>query len=903
MMRLIPPNPSNLGPRRLKSAVRAMRVSLRDRGLGPGSGAEVEGVDLQRRTATLRRKASGGELTAKDRRKIPSVVPWMFEKNQRQQAAELIRASLGPSGTVSPRLWWTLCCWFPDGKGFPPLDSMRPAVTKRWARRQPFVAGLSTTNRLSSVVANEFRGRDVTLVDGLEQFNLPFGSPLCDGVMNALTNVPADAWLEKHATACLSALSSMAPGSVWVGRVGRALLEPAYTTGATPADVAGGTQLGDLIAGLLPALPKNTSAAAWNALGDGAREMIRWWKTQRDLERFFSKWNAETEREEFWRRYVRQIADIEGFEEAGALAVRLGDVWYVEVGWTGFATYAYRASGWERAARSFRRATTPEVIRAYHRDRVDKAVHRGTWQPKFIEWVRGLSGVGPDSERVSRGGRGSRARHAASQRPRVSASRTSRAQAGGGVSGSHPAARSAHTAESFWLELIAASPGRMRRVEALTVGEEVQFFDAHGGRMEVRNGNGEVLGIAPHPLAKRVREGRGRPAGVVREVRLRTERNKKPSCSVSFGTTAATATSQRQKSRAAAATGRTVSPTGAVFSERFWVESIAAGQGRSARVEALGTGDSVFLLPSMPGNRAELTDGSGGSLGMVPQHYSRIVRQIQAAGGAVVGLVSEVRRKRGGGARSLEVEIYGGQGAPAAELGRGRAASSPPPPRVLSFPVNTTLGGYQNSAVRSARVLQLSAGTKVKLSHSDFKVLVHTLEDKWLGYLEGEEAEYVRAQMAGGVELKAVISQLRTDRRQAIQGCHLIVSLVHSTPPAQRLAPAPSKREAGSRKGWDRIRAKGMTIVNPDGTSRQTLIPMLSEGDVLKAVPHRVASSGVRRVRLLNAAGAEVGHLSGTKGDAIASKILRGAKPTVEVAEVLPPDSSRLWKLVVYVQM
>ena len=181
-----------------------------------------------------------------------------------------------------------------------------------------------------------------------------------------------------------------------VGAIGRQLLESAAERGAGPKDVAPGAPFARVVEAVARRMPSDRRHAAWTRLGSKAAELIRWWQTQRDLEKFFREFDADPARENFWRRYMRTITGVEAHKRASALAMKIGPVWFVEFGKPGNACYAYGDAEWRGSVAARRRARSERDLKWLHPRKWKKShIPDWDWEPRFVDWVYDLTRIRP----------------------------------------------------------------------------------------------------------------------------------------------------------------------------------------------------------------------------------------------------------------------------------------------------------------------------------------------------------------------------------------------------------------------------------------------------------------------------------------------------------------------------
>jgi len=385
-----PPNAQRLGPRALTSAARAMRQDFRRRGLLQ-DGVSLAGIDLDEETEALEYEVASGKLTPRSLSRAPSVMAWLGEQGESDRAQALLAELVRLRVVRSPRLWWTAACYLRDPRALTGLEAARPRQD-RLARRFPHAATAASLEDLDQHLANVAVQSGLPLHAAFDSLSLPPVGPLRAEVLGHLLSPAARPWLLAHSipqlTAAARAFSETPEGVQVVDTV----LAPIRRRGATPADVARGQPLAQVVAAVRHALPDAPDGSLWRSLTDDAAELLRWWRVQQDLSTAFEQWRSEPERMAFWRGYIRSIADIAVWQDANALAIRLHDDWYVEIGRTGFATYVFTDQEMRRHRRTFESAQRPDIIR----DRAGwrRLEHRGySWAESNADEIARWSGV------------------------------------------------------------------------------------------------------------------------------------------------------------------------------------------------------------------------------------------------------------------------------------------------------------------------------------------------------------------------------------------------------------------------------------------------------------------------------------------------------------------------------
>jgi len=385
-----PPNVQRLGPRALTSAVRAMRQDFRRRGLLQ-DGVRLEGIDLDEETDALEAEVASGKLTPRRLSRAPSVVAWLGEQGESDRAQELLSDLVRLRVVRSPRLWWTAACYLRDPRALITLERARPP-RDRLARRYPHAATAEDLSELDQHLANVAVQSGLPLHEAFDGLSLPPVGSLRTQVLGHLHSPSALPWLLAHSVPQLTAAARAFAETPEGAQLVDALLAPIRRRGATPADVAKGRPLAQVVAAIRHALPDATDGSLWRSLSDDAAELLRWWQVQQDLSTAFEQWRSEPERMAFWRGYIRSIADIAVWQDANALVIRLNDDWYVEIGRTGFATYVFSDQEMRRHRRTFEAAIRPDIIR----DRAGwrRLEHRGySWAENNAGKIARWSGV------------------------------------------------------------------------------------------------------------------------------------------------------------------------------------------------------------------------------------------------------------------------------------------------------------------------------------------------------------------------------------------------------------------------------------------------------------------------------------------------------------------------------
>lgn len=233
----------------------------------------------------------------------------------------------------------------------------------------------------------------------ISTFRLNPTSPYAQALLAALTDEPAGPWLWSHSWADLQPFLDQHQRTRLACRLVNSMLLQIFEGVDEPGMVADSCPLGRFIGHLHQHLPTNERAEAWGELSDQARQLLRWWQVQRDLDAAFENWNAEPERRDFWYQYVGSIWEVTAYPRVATILIRIGDWYFVEVGRTGFATYLFPSAGAPSLKRALKSASRQTDVRAHHRDfnhNANRMLHHPGWQERFEERIYNLTGRSVD---------------------------------------------------------------------------------------------------------------------------------------------------------------------------------------------------------------------------------------------------------------------------------------------------------------------------------------------------------------------------------------------------------------------------------------------------------------------------------------------------------------------------
>lgn len=350
-----PHSVEELRPVKLVQTVRQVKSQLRERGLLGFYDGEPLAADFQVKAEKFLGKLRGNSTYAGRPRELMMLGPlcsWLHEKNMTPEL-QMVKEKVC-SGQLRPPLtsWWTLLSLFYDE---PEIQRRLRTVSRSWnpktrQRLETKLQGckLDDLSQVPDKMALSVFISGTTLNHVNEHLGLVVASPLYLAVWARLLSPAAARWTAAHSISELEKYLQLHHHHDPVGRIGRQLLEPLHRAGLGVSELSANGQFEKLIQLLVSHLPKSESSSPWVLLGKEARELIRWWKTQRDMEQFFLGWHALPDRMNFWKRYVRHIQQIIPFKKAAALAMFVNGYWYVEFGNINNACYRYSAAQWKQ---------------------------------------------------------------------------------------------------------------------------------------------------------------------------------------------------------------------------------------------------------------------------------------------------------------------------------------------------------------------------------------------------------------------------------------------------------------------------------------------------------------------------------------------------------------------------
>ncbi len=326
-------------------------------------------------------------LDFKTARRLGSIVPWLHDEPQRWDG--LLEALLQHLHRFTPRLpalsAAVLLEYFPSLR---PLFHVKPPRSKN---RRPLI--LSVTDPVAPELARRVLLDGVSLSDAIGHLRLQVGSPVTNAVIHLLTDVSVSTWLWSHSRDTLRPFLDTHSNGSNTGRVVNALLEPLASHVREPARVRQGTELGKIISFLQDFMPAEQRGTAWSQVHPDVKRLFRWWRVQRDLKNAFMSWSAEPGRKNFWWAQVGIIDEVEQFQRIDTIAIRIAGYWFVEVGHTGFATYVYSDSNWQKGLwRVCLNAWSANEIRQSGWHKITRLLHHHGWQSKFNNQIYRLTG-------------------------------------------------------------------------------------------------------------------------------------------------------------------------------------------------------------------------------------------------------------------------------------------------------------------------------------------------------------------------------------------------------------------------------------------------------------------------------------------------------------------------------
>ncbi len=377
--------PTFPSPARLHEVTRELTRTIRRLGLAGVEDDAPAGINEAAEIAWLRALlGSPRRIGPKDERRLRAAMPiaagpaWQVLPTLRDA---IVRGQLQVTGrTLTQALHW-----LPEDNELLAAWTARPpaASRERWGVVKP---GRPLADQLADHVCQ----RRWTIDRALLELGLNSASPLARHVLVRLTAPTAARWLTQHPTDALFHFLSAQSKQPWVGRVGAALFGQLPARGLQPGDLQDGKLLSDFVRRFAEHLPPESDTnAVWRALGPGA-EVIRWWQIQRDLDKFFSTWDAERQRNDYWRTKVKDIRAIHEYVGPCSLAILIGNHWYVEFGATGNAVYVYSTRNYEKLRPRFLRASHPAGLKEKSFC-VRRMSHTSGWEYNFDATIANLS--------------------------------------------------------------------------------------------------------------------------------------------------------------------------------------------------------------------------------------------------------------------------------------------------------------------------------------------------------------------------------------------------------------------------------------------------------------------------------------------------------------------------------
>ena len=275
------------------------------------------------------------------------------------------------------------------------------AFGKLFAERLPGRPQQYTT----AILVETTRHRGLDLTNWRQRASVPSGSPLERMCLEGLLSSGMVTWLASQPVRVLSAFLREHRGQEPVVWLANTLLVPLHKAGATPGHLAPEADLTHVVGLFERNLPSRTSTAR-RGLAPEVEDILRWADVRARLERIFKQWKAsDTYRPAYWRGWIRHIGDVREFPGMKAVAMRIGDHWFIEFGDSGNASYSYSDQRWRAAARRVRAAEKPWDLRNLDAGRSERGIHNPSptpwdsgWWWKFDEWVQRLTGIRAERE-------------------------------------------------------------------------------------------------------------------------------------------------------------------------------------------------------------------------------------------------------------------------------------------------------------------------------------------------------------------------------------------------------------------------------------------------------------------------------------------------------------------------
>lgn len=372
---------------------RQYEVEFKKRDLMGEKEVEVEEKEIYSLVLAFSKNVKKGEkFSFHVIKRLENILIWIYHKRQLYPAfaTEVLerfeqQIYLGKRNASFDILWLMFCEQYDDKKFCRYLEyRLKTQGNTLGARRiQKKLQSLLLTKSIADSFASLVVGQGIALKNVDEFLDLPM-SKLKTDVWSRLLSMSAAPWVCKHPQQeIFDFLETHRDGNhIIPALVCRQILETWYKRGFKVSQLKKGKIGYGLVLKLRRSLPNDETNSAWGLLGKEAQIILKRWKIVNAIEECFSRWDAQDiARKFFWFRYLERIEDILEFQKASALALRLGNYWFVEFGVKGNACYCYSDEQWKNhnfeEQERIGRIKNPSLLKKQARD--SKKSHTKGW--------------------------------------------------------------------------------------------------------------------------------------------------------------------------------------------------------------------------------------------------------------------------------------------------------------------------------------------------------------------------------------------------------------------------------------------------------------------------------------------------------------------------------------------
>lgn len=187
------------------------------------------------------------------------------------------------------------------------------------------LAGPAGQSLAQHVVASGMGIGDLGQVD-----YLPPGSPLYDAVWQVLLSPASHAWLSAQTEDEVGAWFDRHKGQALAARAVNTLVGPFAGRAPEQVDLTQGSRADRTIRLCTQAFRRGIDGLDLRGVTPAVQALIKRWQALRDFDRLLASWGAHPRRQQFWRSYQDKLRDTLWFERVGYLAMRFGDLWFIE---------------------------------------------------------------------------------------------------------------------------------------------------------------------------------------------------------------------------------------------------------------------------------------------------------------------------------------------------------------------------------------------------------------------------------------------------------------------------------------------------------------------------------------------------------------------------------------------